>query len=63
MEEKGDISGLSIMSAAVSLYMSALLLVDCFSKLGAYITQNAINPLNDLTGGSSADYMQLLLEP
>ena len=33
------------------------------SKPGAYITHNATCPLNDITGGTLWDYMQLLLEP
>ena len=37
--------------------------VDCFSKAGAYITQNATSPLGDITGGNVSGYVQLSLEP
>ena len=37
--------------------------VDCFSKPGAYITNNVMSPLSDPAGGNLLDYMQLPLEP
>ena len=33
------------------------------SKHAAYITQNATQPLSDVTGGNLSDYMLLPLEP
>ena len=32
------------------------------SGLGAYVTHNATQPLSDITGGESSDYMQLHLK-